>query len=129
MGLPEASETLWRERELLDLLLFKLEEEALLVDAGRTRWLDRAAREVDLLLVELRRTELLRAVQTDDAALGLGLGAGATLRQLVDVAPEPWATILDDHRRALLAATAELAALTRGPAADQAYVVALEEAM
>jgi hypothetical protein len=45
------------------------------------------------------------------------------------VAPEPWATILDDHRRALLAATGELAALTRGPVVDRARVVALEEAM
>ncbi len=114
MGLPEFSETLWRERELLDLLAFKLEEEALLVEAGRTRWLDRAAREVDLLLVELRRTELLRAVQADDLARDLGLAPGATLRAIAAAAGEPWATILDDHRRALVAAAAEVSAATGG---------------
>jgi hypothetical protein len=110
MGLQELSETLWRERELLDLLAFKLEEESLLVAAGRTRWYDRAAREVDLLLVELRRTELLRAVQSDEAALQLGLPAGASLREVAGAAGEPWTTILDDHRGALRAAAAEVAA-------------------
>ncbi len=129
MGLAEVSETLWRERELLDLLLFKVEEEALLLAADRTRWLDRAAREVDMLLVELRRTELLRAVQTDDVALELGLAPGATLRQLVAAAPEPWTTILDDHRRALLAATAEVAAATAPSPGGRRPAPALGEAM
>ena len=45
MGLQEVSTTLWQERNLLELLLFKLEEEQLLLAAGRTRWLARATRD------------------------------------------------------------------------------------
>ncbi len=90
MGLAEVSSTLWRERELLELLLFKLEEEQLLLASGRSRWLSRATREVEVLLEEIRRTELLRAVQVDEAALELGLGPGPSLRELADAAQEPW---------------------------------------
>src|SRR5438045_4734995 len=39
MGLAELSSILWRERDMLELLLFKLEEEQLVLAAGRTRWL------------------------------------------------------------------------------------------
>ena len=34
MGLSEVSNILWRERQLMDLLLFKLEEEQLLAPRG-----------------------------------------------------------------------------------------------
>ena len=37
MGLAELSSILWRERDMLELLLFKLEEEQLVLAAGRTR--------------------------------------------------------------------------------------------
>jgi len=53
MGLSEVSSILWRERQLLELLLFKLEEEQLLLAAGRTRWLPHATREVDRVLAQL----------------------------------------------------------------------------
>jgi hypothetical protein len=82
-----------------------------------------------MLLVELRRTELLRAVQADDVAIELGLAPGATLRHLVAAAPEPWQTILDDHRRALLAATAEVAAASLPSGDARRSTPALEEAM
>ena len=59
---------LWRERELLDTLLFKLEIEQLVLASGRTRWLTRAAREVEPVLETLRETEILRAVAADEAA-------------------------------------------------------------
>ncbi len=111
MGLAEVSSTLWRERELLELLLFKLEEEQLLLASGRSRWLSRATREVEVLLEEIRRTELLRAVQVDEAALELGLGPGPSLRELADAAQEPWHSLLHEHREAFLAATAEIQTL------------------
>ena len=37
MGANELSMQLWRERELLEMLLFKLDEQQLLLAAGRTR--------------------------------------------------------------------------------------------
>ena len=39
MGLSEASNILWRQRHLLELLLFKLEVEQTLLASGRLRWL------------------------------------------------------------------------------------------
>jgi len=46
MAASELSAQLWKERELLELLLFKLEEEQLLLIAGKSRWISHATREV-----------------------------------------------------------------------------------
>src|SRR4051794_6621516 len=39
VNLTDLSSVLWRARELLELLLFKLEEEQLLLASNRSRWL------------------------------------------------------------------------------------------
>lgn len=111
MSLPGVSSTLWRERELLDLLLFKLEEEQLVLASARTRWLARATKEVEMVLEEVRRAELLRAVQVDAVAAELGLPPGPSLRQLAEAAPEPWKSLLQEHRQAFLTATTEIQAM------------------
>jgi FlgN protein len=111
MGLAEVSTVLWRERELLELLLFKLEEEQLVLTSGRSRWLARATREVEVVLTEIRRTELARATEVDDAAAALGLGANPSLTELADACNEPWSGLLRDHRKAFLTLTAEITAL------------------
>jgi hypothetical protein len=113
MGLREVSAILWRERHLLELLLFKLDEEQLVLAAGRTRWLPRATREVEMVLEEMRQTELERAVEVSRLAVDLGLPAGASLRQLADAAPEPWEGILTEHRQAFLTLTDEVTALVQ----------------
>ena len=113
MSLTEVSSILWRERELLDLLLFKLEEEQLLLAAGRTRWLGHATREVEMVLGEMKRLELSRAVEVEAVAAQLGLSQGISLRELADAAPPPWGGILREHRNAFLAATEEITALAR----------------
>jgi hypothetical protein len=112
MGLREISAILWRERHLLELLLFKLDEEQLVLAAGRTRWLARATREVEMVLEELRQTELERAVEVGRVAAALGLPDGASLRQLADAAPPPWQGMLAEHRDAFLTLTEEISALT-----------------
>lgn len=104
MPLRELSDILWRQRRLLELLQFKLEEERLLADAGRVRWLHRASREVALVRGELRRADLARAMAAASAASELGLSANPTLRELAEASPEPWSGILERHRRALLLA-------------------------
>jgi hypothetical protein len=111
MGLREVSATLWRERHLLELLLFKVDEEQLLVAAGRTRWLARAAGEVEMVREELRQTELQRAVEVSGVAVELGLPADASLRQLAAATPEPWRGMLAEHRQAFLALTDEVTAV------------------
>ncbi|HVW32752.1 MAG TPA: flagellar export chaperone FlgN [Acidimicrobiia bacterium] len=113
MGLREVSAILWRERHLLELLLFKLDEEQLVLAAGRTRWLPRATREVEMVLEEIRQTELERALEVTRVAVDLGLGGNASLRQLADAAPEPWQGMLTEHRAAFLSLTEEVTALVQ----------------
>ena len=112
MGLAEVSTALWRERELLELLLFKLEQVRLVRRSGRTRWLARATREVHIVQQEIQRAELLRAAAVATTARELGLGAAPSLSQLAESAEDPWPDLLRGHHAALLDLTAELA---RGP--------------
>ena len=109
--MEKLSLVLWRERELLDTLLFKLETEQLILAGGRTRWLARAAREVEIVLDQLRKTEVLRAVAADEAADEAGLDANPSLRALAESVGEPWRTILFDHRDAFVAVTREITEL------------------
>lgn len=113
MGLSEASNILWRQRHLLELLLFKLDVEQTLLAAGRLRWLARATNEVEMVLDEIRATELARAVAIDDVAMGLGLAPGCSLRELADAAPAPWDDIFTEHRTAFLVLTEEIAVVAR----------------
>lgn len=113
MSLTEVSSILWRERELLELLVFKLEEEQLLLAAGRARWLGFATREVEMVLTEIKRSELGRAVEVDAVAVSLGLVPGMSLRQLAESVPPPWDNILREHRKAFLALSDEISELAR----------------
>ena len=106
--LNDISTVLWRERQLLELLVFKLEEEQLLLTAGKTRWVNHASREVEIVLEQLRSAELLRAVKVEAAAVELGLESFPGLRSLAEAAPEPWASILARHRQAFLELTGEI---------------------
>ncbi|TFB46787.1 flagellar protein FlgN [Cryobacterium tagatosivorans] len=109
MGANELSALLWRERELLDLLVFKLEEEQLLLQGGKARWLQHATREVEQVLGLVREAGLGRSVEV--AALGLDWGTGddATLRELVARAPDgPWADIFAAHLSAMTVLTTQI---------------------
>ena len=81
MGLNELSGVLWRERQLLELLLFKLEEEQLILTSGRTQWLGHATREVESVLDQIRTAELGRAMEAEEAARQLGLEPGMRAAQ------------------------------------------------
>ena len=99
---------LWRERELLETLLYRLEVEQLVLASGRTHGLMRAAREVESTLEDLRATEVMRAVAADEAAAAVGLPANPALRQLAEASPEPWRTMLLDHREAFTTVTRQI---------------------
>ena len=113
MALSDVSNILWRERQLLELLVFKLEEEQLVLAAGRSRWLAYATREVENVLGEIRRIELERAVQVADAGRALGLSGSPTLRELAGLTPPPWDGIFAEHRRALLTLAQEIDTITK----------------
>ena len=113
MALSDVSNILWRERQLLELLVFKLEEEQLVLAAGRSRWLVHATREVENVLAEIKRNELERAVLVADAGRELGLSGSPTLRELAGLTTTPWDGIFTEHRRALLALAQEIEVITR----------------
>ena len=112
MSLTEVSSILWRERELLDLLLFKLEEEQLLLAAGRSRWVSHASREVEQVLERLRSAGLERAASSAAVAEEWGVDPDAPLRDVVAAAPNgPWGEILAAHLTAMVELTSQIGAL------------------
>jgi hypothetical protein len=111
MGLSDLSSILWREREMMELLLFKLEEEQLLLASGRTRWLAHATREVELVLDQIRQAEVLRAAEVEAVARDYGLASNPSLANLADSVPDPWADMLREHRKVFLSLAAEISAL------------------
>lgn len=100
--MEDLSLILWRERELLETLLYKLEIEKLVLASGRSRWLATAAKEVEAVLAAVRETELLRAIAADDAAASIGMASNPSLRALAEAVDEPWRSILLDHRDAFV---------------------------
>jgi flagellar biosynthesis/type III secretory pathway chaperone len=112
MGANELSALLWRERELLELLTFKLEEEQLLLTAGRTRWIDHATREVEQVLDRLRSAGLDRSVEVSSVAQEWGTDEEAPLREIIAAAPAgPWGEIFTAHLAAMTELTARIAQL------------------
>jgi FlgN protein len=102
---------LWSEREMLELLLFKLVQENSILSSGSTRWLNRADAEVRAAVEQLRAAEILRAAEVESLALILNLPLETTLAQLADIAPLPWPEMLTQHRSALRALMQEIEAV------------------
>lgn len=135
MTMEDLSSVLWRERELLETLAYKLEVEQLVLAGGRTHWLAAAAREVEVLLERIRDIELLRAVEVDAVAEELGLGPEPSLREIAEACDEPWTSIWLDHREAFTTTAAQISRLsesnrdllTAGYHAAQATLLSLSE--
>jgi hypothetical protein len=108
MALNDVSNILWQERQLLEMLVFKLEEEQLIMAAGRTRWLSHATREVEAVLAEIKRRELERSIEVEAVAREMGMETAPSLRELVELVPTPWDKIFGEHRQALLEAAQEI---------------------
>lgn len=114
MGAPEVSTLLWRERQLLDLLLFKLEEEQLVLAASRPHLLGPASAEVAQVLEQISQCESEREAATRGLADELGLEAPARLGQIIEASEEPWTGIFADHRKGLVAAVERIRAMAAG---------------
>jgi FlgN protein len=112
MSLSEISNILWRERRLLELLVFKLEEECFVLASGRTRWLSHAAGEVETILEEIKRVELERAIAVAASTGALGMSDAPSLREIAAVAAAPWDGIFAEHRHALVLLAHEIDAVT-----------------
>lgn len=111
MSLPDLAAVLWRQRELLERLVYRLECEQLLLAAGKTRFLGIATGEVEQLIDELSVVELQRAGVADRLCAEVGLEPGAVLEDIAAAVQPPWTEVFVEHRQALLTLTSELAAL------------------
>lgn len=112
MGAHELSMQLWQERELLELLIFKLEEQRLLLESGGVRWIHLASREIDQVLERLRESGLARDVEVSAVADEWGVPGATTLAQVLGAAPtEAWRAVFAEHRAALNALMAEVGQL------------------
>lgn len=112
MGTNELSVLLWKERELLELLQFKLEEQHLLLVAGKSRWINLATQEIENVLEKVNAAGLMRAVEASSVASGWGINDDSSLAQIIDAAPEgPWKEIFAAHLAALRSTSTEIAAL------------------
>lgn len=109
MSIHELSALLWKERELLELLVYKLEVERLLLTSGKTRWIGRASDEIEQVTTHLSALGLTRAVEVAAVALEWNTPEDATLRELVAGAPAGvWAEILEGHLAGLLDLTTQI---------------------
>lgn len=108
MSLPDLAAVLWRQRELIERLCYRLECEQLLLAAGRTSRLSLATTEVEMTVDDLQVLELQRAEASDRAATELGLPLGSGLCDLAAAAQPPWTGVFLEHRSALIALTEEL---------------------
>jgi len=112
MGANELSAALWRQRELLDLLLFKYDTEHLLLAAGKSRWIPRATHEVEAVIEQLQTASLRTSVAMVDVADEWGVEADAKLRAVIDAAPTPvWKGIFTTHLEALAALSNDIKAV------------------
>jgi hypothetical protein len=112
MATNELSMRLWHERELLEMLLFKLEVQQLLLASGNGRWMHVATREIEQVLDRLRTTGIARVVDASAVAEEWGASESATLRELVEHAPNAaWRDVFADHLRVLTQLVAEIGQL------------------
>ena len=109
MGTHELSASLWRERELLELLVFKLTEEQLLLTSGKARWLQYATQEVEQVMNKLRTAGLARSLEVSSLAEDWGVDENSTLRELTSHSTdETWRDILTAHLVAMTELTREI---------------------
>lgn len=114
MVVRDLSVQLLRERDMLELLIFKLDVQRLLIDGGRDRWILRSDSEVDRVIAAMPAVAMSRAICTASVAEAWGEPDAANLAELIDAAPiDVWREIFTDHRQAIRALLAELEQLKR----------------
>lgn len=114
--LAQLSRVLWQQRDLIEVLEYRLEVQQLLMISGKSERLGIAVGEVEAALDSIRSVEEKRLRVVEEAAAALGLPRDATLTQIRAAAPEPWDFVLGDHHSAflkLVASTEELSARSR----------------
>lgn len=108
-GLQALADTLWEERQLAELLLYKLVSARLILAADDRRHVGLALVEVERVIQAFRGAEAQRSRTVERIADDLDVPPGELrLAVLAEEAPEPWRTVFGDHRERFLALTTEI---------------------
>ncbi|MFS0851969.1 flagellar export chaperone FlgN [Microbacterium sp. 179-I 3D4 NHS] len=100
---------LLRERELLELLLFKLDEQQMLLATGRNRWIRHSVNEIERVLSAMPTVALTRDTLVVAVADEWGVPEATTLGELIDAAPsEAWREVLTGHLATMRALASEI---------------------
>lgn len=97
----ELENLLWRERGMLERMLYRLVAQAAVVSTGDWRWLQSSDEDVRDAIAPLQACEVARAAVSEELAGRYGLSGDVSLHALAGVAPDPWSVILNDHRAAI----------------------------
>lgn len=107
--LEALADTLWAERHVVELLLYKLTTAKLLLAADERRFVAPALDEVQQVVTALRDAEVRRAIALEETAAAWHVSAeDLTLAELATHAPEPMRGVFRDHQRAFRALAAEI---------------------
>lgn len=113
VAVEDLSTLLWRQHELLDMLLFKAGEKQYLVISDQLRWLPRIAAEIETILSDLSALEKDRAALVATIATNYGIAEdNPSLREVATAVGEPWAPILLTHHENLLRIVTDIRALS-----------------
>lgn len=112
MNPERLSAVLWHERELLEMLVFKLEEQQLILVAGKSKWLERATDEIGGVAEDLKDLSLSRDI-TIEGFDGVQDSEGyPSLQEIIDRSNEPvWRDIFAGHLAALRTLTGNIRTL------------------
>ncbi len=109
MAAHDLSMQLMRERDLLELLLFKLDVQQTLLATGRNRWIQHSASEIERVLAAMPTVALSRDTLVVAVADEWGVPEATTLGELIDAAPtDAWREVLSAHLAAMTALAEEI---------------------
>lgn len=112
--LVDLADLLWRERALLEHLLFKLVEAKLILASDEVRMVGLAVAEVRQALHKLKIAELQRVAELERLALSWGMSpTELRLGRLVELAPASLRPIFEDHRNTFLDVADRIERVTR----------------
>ena len=114
--LPELSQVLWQQRDLIERLEYRLEVQQLIMVSARTDRLPTAVGEVESAIDDIRVVEERRLGVVRELARALRLAETATITEIRAVVEPPWDYVLTDHHTAflrLVASTDELTSRNR----------------
>lgn len=117
----------------MEQLLCALDIQGLVMANNRLRWLPSVIENVELLVDDIRASEIERLPHARAAARSLGLAEDATLADMADAAGEPYRTTWRRHRVKLVTLNEEIDQITasnqelgrRGAAAVQEILVSI----